>query len=346
MARIFICGDTGLTALLDDTARTLGEHGHDVVRGPRNEVGQVKEYSPAECEALIHGSEVAVFTARHRCSRALLQHGDRLKGVCYPVIGIETLDLEAADELGLIVGHGAVHANVVGMAEATLMLMLVLLYEVQLHIALAANGSWRRPVTGARQLQGKTVGLIGFGRIAREVALRLLPFGVKVVTSSPRTPAEALPAGVTKVDLPTLLRDSDIVSVLTGLTPQTRHLIGADELALMKSDAYLVNTGRGEVIDEAALAVHLRERRIAGAALDTFTVEPLPADSPLRGLDNVILTPHCVGHSTEGNAAIGPALVENIMRIAAGEMPLHCANPQTEPAWRRRLERLNEKAGR
>ena len=152
-----------------------------------------------------------------------------------------------------------------------------------------------------------------------------------------------VPAGVEKVDLPTLLRESDVVSVLTGLSPQTRHLLGADELALMKPSAYLVNTGRGEVIDEAALCAALRDRRIAGAALDTFTVEPLAAASPLRTLENVILTPHCVGHSVEGNAALGPAMVDNIRRMLAGDLPLHCANPAAETAWRHRLNALQTK---
>lgn len=337
MAKVFICGDTGLGKLLDDTTVALADRGHQVVRGLPNKVGEIKEYSALERIELINDADVAVFTARHRCSRTVLSEARRLRGVCYPVIGIETLDLQAANELGIIVGHGAVHANVVGMAEATVMLMLMLLFEVQIHINLLANGQWRRPVTAAHQLHGKTVGLIGFGRIAREVTLRLQAFGARIVTASPRTLQEHLPSGVVKVDLATLMRESDVVSVLTGLTPQTRHLIGADELALMKPGAYLVNTGRGEVIDEEALYEHLRDRRIAGAALDTFTVEPLPTDSPLRSLDNVILTPHCVGHSAEGNAALGPALVENISRIFAGDLPLHCVNPSIEAAWRRRL---------
>lgn len=307
------------------------------MRGPVNRAGEVREYTREECRTLLADADVAVFTARHHCSREVLTEATRLRGVCYAVIGIETLDLEAANELGIIVGHGAVHDNVVGMAEATVMLMLMGLYRVQENIARLAAGSWRRPEPLSRQLRGKTVGLVGFGRIAREVAARLVPFGTRVVVASPRTRPEDLPPGVEKVDLLTLLRTSDIVSVLTGLTPETRHLLGATELALMKPTAWLVNTGRGEVIDEDALAAHLQARRIAGAALDTFTVEPLPATSPLRGLDNVILTPHCVGHSEEGHAALGPALVENVCRIAEGQMPLYCANPKAESAWRDRL---------
>ena len=341
MAHIFIVGDTGQTALLDGVAAALVERGHTVVRGPVDTPGILNTYDAAEQAALIALADIAVFTVRHACSRDLMAGATRLRGVCYPVIGVESLDLAAANDLGIIVGHGAVRGNIIGMAESTVMLMLMLLYDVQTNIARIAAGKWRRPGHHSHQLEGKTIGLIGFGRIAREVASRLAPFGVPILTYSPRARSENLPRAVRKVDLDTLLRDSDVVSVLTGLTPETRHMIDADKLALMKPSAYLVNTGRGAVIDEAALVDVLRARRIAGAALDTFETEPLPADSPLRTLDNVILTPHCVGHTVEGFEEFGPAMIESIERILAGRLPLYCKNPEAEPAWRERLSRLD-----
>lgn len=340
MARVFICGDTGQTALLDDTHAALTAEGHQVVRGPPDDGGRLRRYTAAERAALVDGADVAVFTTRHECSRALLAGAGRLRGVCYPVTGVETLDLGAADEFGIIVGHGAVAENAVGMAEATLMLMLMLLYDVQTNIARLRSGLWRAPATGARQLAGKTVGLLGFGRIARELASLLRPFGARLLTCSPRGRPQDLPSWVTQVDLPTLLRESDVLSVLTSLTDETRHLIGAAQFALMKPGALLVNTARGDIVAEDALIAALRDGRIAGAALDAFATEPLPADSALRGLDHVILTPHCVGHSVEGVAAIAPALLENIRRILRGELPLICKNPHAEPAWRVRLARL------
>ena len=311
MARIFIVGDTGQTALLDRTAAALEAEAHEVIRGPQDESGRLRCYSPAERAMLIDDADLAVFTTRHECSRVLMEGAKRLRGICYPVTGVETLDVAAASELGLIVGHGAVPENVVGMAEATLMLMLMLIYGVEGNIARMKSGAWRRPTPRARQLAGKTVGLIGFGRIAREVSARLRPFGVRILAFSPRARPEDLPHGVIKTDLPTLFRESDIVSVLATLTDETVIMVGAAELALMKPDALLVNTGRGAIVEEAALVAALRDKRIAGAALDAFAAEPLPADSPLRQLDNVILTPHCVGHTQESVAAIGPALLEN-----------------------------------
>ncbi|RQR51314.1 dehydrogenase [Burkholderia sp. Bp9140] len=341
MARIFICGDTGQATLLDSVSSALRDKGHDVVRGPLNEVGVVRTYSEVERHALIDTSDIAVFTTRHACSRVLLEGARRLRGVCYPVIGVETIDLDAANELGIIVGHGAVRGNVIGMAESTIMLILMLLYDVETNIGRLRNGQWRRPRHSSRQLEGKTIGLLGYGRIAKEISVRLHSFGVRIIVTSPRTRAENLPPGVEQVELSRLFAESDVLCVLTGLTPQTRHLIGFSELGLMKPDAYLVNTARGEIIEEEALYACLDEGRIAGAALDTFAIEPLPSDSPLRTLSNVILTPHCVGHTIEGEAEFAPTMLENIQRILAGELPLYCKNPEAEPAWRRRLAHLD-----
>ena len=300
MARLFICTDTLQSPLIDEVAETLAAQGHAIVRGPVDTPGVVKTYSPDEQATLFADVDAAIFTTRHECSRSTLETAARLRGVVYPVTGVETLDLAAAAELGIIVGHGAVRGNVIGMAESTIMLILMLLYDVETNITRLAAGQWRRPGHSSRSLDGKTIGLLGFGRIAREMASRLLPFGVTILATSPRARQSELPAGVTKVELPDLLARSDVLCVLTGLTPETQSMIGAAELAQMKSSAHLVNTSRGGVIDEAALYAHLADRRIAGAALDTFATEPLPGDSPLRTLDNVILTPHCVGHTVEG----------------------------------------------
>jgi phosphoglycerate dehydrogenase-like enzyme len=340
MATIFLCDDIGQAPLLTSVSDALRARGHTVLRGPPNEVGKIRRYAADELPSLFGQADIAIFTGRHQCSREVMTAAPRLRGVCFPFTGVETIDLEAANELGIVVGHGAVRGNVVGMAEATLMLMLMLVYDVQTNIGLVRAGRWRRPGHNSHQLEGRVIGMIGFGRIAREMAARLAPFNVRIVTYSPRARPETLPAHVTKVDLDTLLEQSDVVSVLTGLSPETRHLLGRAQLERMKATAYLINTGRGEIIDEDALIAVLRDRRIAGAALDTFSIEPLPADSPLRTFDNVIPTPHCVGHTVESYEEFLPALMENIAGILHGRLPLHCKNPEAESAWRKRLERL------
>lgn len=183
-------------------------------------------------------------------------------------------------------------------------------------------------------------GLLGFGRIAGAVAERVRPFGVNMIAHSPTTRAERFPADVARVDFDTLMRGSDIVCVFAESNPGTRGMVGERALSLMKPTAYLLNVARGDLLDEAAVERALRERRIAGAALDVSVVEPLPMDSPLRTLDNTILTPHLVGHTRELYEALAPAAIENIMRILRGELPLYCKNPQVEQRWRDRMLQL------
>jgi phosphoglycerate dehydrogenase-like enzyme len=143
-------------------------------------------------------------------------------------------------------------------------------------------------------------------------------------------------------DLASLLQTSDVVSLQVNLTAETKGMIGEAELAMMRSDAFLVNTARGGAVDEDALARALGQRRIAGAALDAFASEPLSPTSPLRKLDNVWLTPHNVGHTIELQLSFVPATVENVRRICDGEPPLHFRNPEVLERWRERLARLSE----
>jgi len=193
----------------------------------------------------------------------------------------------------------------------------------------------------ARMMRGKTIGFIGFGRIARATLVRLANWNVRAIFFDPYVDRDtashdgAIPAA----DLAALLRASDVVSILVDLTAETHGMIGAAELAMMRRDAYLVNTARGAVVDEAALATAMREGTIAGAALDAFAAEPLAPDSPLRELDNVILTPHNIGHTLELQESFIPATYENVVRISRGDPPLYFKNPQVLSKWRERLAR-------
>jgi phosphoglycerate dehydrogenase-like enzyme len=142
-----------------------------------------------------------------------------------------------------------------------------------------------------------------------------------------------------RVDLDTLMRTSDVVVVLASLNPETRGLISAEKLRLMKQTAILVNTARGAIVDEAALADALKSKAIAGAALDCFSVEPLPATSPLRGLPNAILTPHMIGHTVEAHHSLEVATRENLDLILSGRPPRYVVNPAVLPAWTKKWVR-------
>ena len=187
---------------------------------------------------------------------------------------------------------------------------------------------------------GKTIGLIGLGRVGSRVARRLAGWDVRLIAYDPYVdPVRAKELNVTLVDLTTLLAESDVVSLHPSLTDETRKMIGEKQLRAMKPTALLINTARGEVADEDAVARAVDERWIAGAALDAFTKEPLPADSPLRNCDpeRMILTPHNIAHSEAGRKANLKLALEQILAVARGELPAHLMNPGVVPRWRKRF---------
>jgi phosphoglycerate dehydrogenase-like enzyme len=221
------------------------------------------------------------------------------------------------------------------MAESTILLILASLYSLHWwEQQLRDNRPHPAQVPG-RMLNGRTVGMIGFGHIASAMAQRLKPWQVGLQTYVPRL-RFPLPDGVVRVELDELLRTSDIVCVLASLNAETRGMLNLDRLRLMKKDALLVNTARGAIIDEDALVQIAGERPAFTIALDTFTHEPLPIGSPLRTLPNAILTPHAIGHTQESLAALAPAAIENVTRALRGEVPLYVRNPNVIPEWSRR----------
>jgi D-3-phosphoglycerate dehydrogenase len=333
---VFVTGDR----LGDQLTALLEEAGCQVVRGPQPNPPALTLFPRQEWPRWFGETDVLVVSPRDVCSREVMAAAPRLRAVVSTVIGVDTIDMDAANDMGLIVGHGAMPENYLGVSEATAMLVAALLLDLSGKERLLRTNAPRPAQMQARMVRGKTIGLIGMGRTARGVVERLAGWGVSFQAYDPYVPQEAAPAGVTMTDLPTVLRTSDVVSVHVTLTSETRHMLGAAELRLMQPSAYLINTARGGAIDEQALYQVLRDGVIAGAAIDVFEAEPLPMDSPLRTLDNVMLTPHMVGHSRELMAAIPPAAAENVLRVLRGELPLYVKNPEVLPAWRRRLAAL------
>jgi len=193
------------------------------------------------------------------------------------------------------------------------------------------------------EIEGRTLGIIGLGHSGRELVRLAAPFSMRVMACSPHAdPAEAERMGVRLAALDEVMSQSDFVSIHARLTPATRGMIGAPQLALMKPTACLVNIARGEIIDQAALVDCLRKRRIAGAGLDVFAVEPLPAADPLIGLDNVILTPHWSPATTDIWRATGRAMSEGMLRAARGEVPDHVVNREvlSRPGFLSKLSRF------
>ncbi len=231
-------------------------------------------------------------------------------------------------------------------ASAALLFLLALAKRLpeQDRIARAANWGDQARVTGS-ELPGRTLGIVGLGHSGREFARLVAPFEMRLLSYSPHADprqAEALGVGLTSLD--ELLRESDFVSLHCRLSPETHHLIGADQLALMKPSAYLINIARGEVVDQPALVEALRSRRIAGAGLDVFEVEPVPAGDPLLSLDNVILTPHWLASTIDVWQATGRAMAGGMIRAARGMVPEAVVNREVldRPGFRAKLARFAE----
>jgi D-3-phosphoglycerate dehydrogenase len=333
---VFVTGDR----LGDQVTTLLKDAGCQVIRGPKPQPPALTVFPHEEWPRLFGETDVLVASPRDFCPREVLLAAPRLRAVVSTVIGVDTIDIEAANDLGLIVGHGAMPENYLGVSESTVMLLAALLLDLHGKETLLRTNAPRPAQLKARMVRGKTIGLIGMGRTAQGVVERLVGWGVTMQAYDPYVSQQQAPPGVTMVDLPILLRTSDVVSVHVTLTSETRHLLGAPELRSMRSDAYLINTSRGRVIDEYALYEVLHSGHLAGAAIDVFEQEPLAAESPLRELPNVILTPHMVGHSQELMATIPPVAAENVLRILRGEPPLYVKNPEALSAWHRRLATL------
>src|SRR5262249_47850536 len=243
--------------------------------------------------------------------------------------GYDKIDVEActAQDVALF---NAPHALNHPTAASALMFMLALAKRLREQDRITRAGRWDLQASVLNhELQHRTLGIVGLGHSGRELVRLVAPFHMRILAYSPHAdPVQASALGVKLTGLPDLLRQADFVSLHARLTPQTRRLIGAAEVALMKPTAYFINVARGELVDQAALVAVLRERRIAGAGVDVFEVEPLPASDPRTRLDNVLLTPHWSASSADVWQATGKAMVDGMLRAARGEVPEHVVNKE------------------
>jgi phosphoglycerate dehydrogenase-like enzyme len=240
-------------------------------------------------ERLLPFDVVCVMRERTPLPRSVIERLSRLKLIASTGPRNAAIDVEAAAERGIVVAHTGFDAR--STVEMTWALILASARQVALENAHLRAGGWQ--LTMGDSLRGKTLGLLGLGNIGSEVARIGLAFGMEVIAWSQNlTVDKAKTCGARLVSKEELLRNADILTIHLVLSKRTKGLVGAAELQVMKPSAQLINTSRGPIVDEPALIEVLRERRIAGAALDVFDVEPLPTDHPFRSLDNVLATPH------------------------------------------------------
>jgi D-3-phosphoglycerate dehydrogenase / 2-oxoglutarate reductase len=286
-------------------------------------------------EWLAQVAEAEVIIARRAdVNRQALEAAKKLRGVVTAGVGVEKVDVAAATELGIVVANSP--GNYIAVAEATMLLVNALSKQLPLWIDAARTG--KNPDSSVRgfELYGKTIGLVGFGRIGRWVAGLARAFGMEVlaydpyVKESPKT--ESGQPLATLVSFEELLRTSDFVSLHPVLTPETRHMMSAAQFAMMKPTALLVNTSRGGVVDERALVEALRQGQIAGAGLDVFEVEPPELDNPLLAMPNVIGTPHALPRTEESMARCAAMTQESVLLLLEGQLPNYVVNRDVR--WR------------
>jgi phosphoglycerate dehydrogenase-like enzyme len=302
-------------AVLDDIHEAWD--GSDGVRRLR-ERAEVRVFTvPFGDPAALRGFDALIANReRTRFTRALLEQLPDVRVIAQTGNHAYHIDFAAAAERGIVIGRatgGFSH----GAAELALGLAMAVMRRIPSADAAMKRGEWPRPMT--RVLHGKTIGILGLGRIGRHVAKIANAFGMRVLAWSPRLTAETAQAsGAQRFELDDLLRQSDVVSIHLTLAPEVRGLIDARRLGLMKRSAFLVNTARGPIVDETALVAALREGRIAGAGLDVFDVEPLPAGHELARLPNVVLTPHIGWPTDEAYADFANAAADVLLAYLDG----------------------------
>jgi D-3-phosphoglycerate dehydrogenase len=243
-------------------------------------------------------------------------------------IGVDNVDIAAATDTGIVVTRVPDYC-IDEVSDHTLALLLALVRKIPFANSSVHAGRWEMSaVVPIHRLRGRVLGLVGFGRIPQLVAPKAKAFGLKVVTSDPFVRQDITTAAdVERVDFAELVKVSDYVSIHTPLMPETQGLFNADVFRQMKPTAYLINTARGPIVDEAALARALDAGQLAGAALDVLSQEP-PTGSPLLGRNNVILTPHMSFYSVESLVELQTKAAEEVVRVLTGQAPRNPVNPE------------------
>ncbi len=273
----------------------------------------------------VPSSDALIVRSRTRVTSDLLDRGSRLRLVARAGIGVDNIDVDAATARGILVINAPL-GNVRSTAEHTMALIFALARRVTAADRAVRDGNWKTGYEGM-QLSGKRLGVVGVGKIGRQVAAMASALGLEVLAHDPYLPEVAWPdLGLCPVPFETLLSEADIVTVHVPLLPETRGLIGAEQMGRMKAGAYLVNCARGGLVDEAALAGALASGHIAGAALDVFEREPL-RDSPLLSAPNLILTPHVAASTSEAQAQVSTDVALAVLDFFAGNPPAFPVNP-------------------
>jgi len=281
-----------------------------------------------ELEEKVQGCEGLIVRNQTKVNASLLSKGESLQVIGRAGAGYDNIDISAASREGVVVTYSP-EENAVSVAEYVFALLLALARKIPAADRSTKNGGWERKKYHGFELLGKTLGILGLGKIGFRVALRAKAFGMRALAHdvylSP-TSLQVTESGIVLVSLERLLAESDFLSIHLPLTPETQGLLNGEALKKMKPTAFLVNTSRGEILVEEDLARVLKQGQLAGAALDVRAKEPPLAESALNGLDNVILTPHTAGLTYEAQEKVVEAVAEDVDRVLSGQAALRFVN--------------------
>lgn len=286
--------------------------------------------SPEEEDAFIAKVRDAsvLFLRPGRITRRMIEGMPKLRAISIFGAGLNQVDVAACNDRGVMVIN-APGGNAQAVAELTFGILLSLLRRIPNADRKVRAGQWQDAGHIGSELHGKTLGIVGIGQIGMRVARIAGGFDMTLLAYDPGAPASRFPeVGAREVSLAQLMANSDVVTLHAPLLPVTEGMIGAGEIAAMKPSAVLVNAARGGLVDEPALLRALKENKIAGAALDAFATEPLPADSPFLTMKNVVLTPHDAAQTRETLPKITTMVSSDIRRVLVGERPVNLANPE------------------
>lgn len=314
MPRVLITPTT-LKGIEGNYLTLLRQAGMEIVTPPEPWDHQLREEEILE---QLKGIDATIAGMEPYNAKVLAAH-PQLKVIARVGVGYDAVDMAAATRQGVVVTitAGANHDTV---AEHAFSLLFALAKQVVVDDRTVRQGKWIRHVT--IPIRGQTLGIVGLGRIGKAMALRALAFGMKVIAYELHPDTNWLSQHDVKLaDLATLLKQSDVVSLHAPATPETKHLINEKTLALMKPNAFLINTARGGLVDEPALVAALTANRIAGAGLDVFAQEPPPQDHPFFALDNVVMTPHTGGTDLQSRLDMAEFAARSIVELSQGKWP-------------------------
>lgn len=293
------------------------------------QVGEVdvKTGQPADSLiAMIGAYDALVVRSETKVTRPVIEAATKLVAIGRAGVGVDNIDLDAATERGVVVVN-APQGNTIAAAEHTLALLMALARHIPQADASLHSGKWDRKTYIGTEVRGKTLGIVGLGKIGSEVARRALAMEMRVLASDPFVPAERAKAlGVESVDFEQMIMLSDFITVHPPLTASTNGMIGVAELAKMKDGVRLINVARGGIIDEAALAEAVKSGKVAGAAVDVFTNEPIAEDNPLLGDPHIIITPHLGASTAEAQERVAIDVAEQIVDILSGRPARYAVN--------------------